>query len=144
MDRAAGVRPHQRPGPFYQGLSEALAHHAQAVFELNQQQDDGATLADHIKRLPATHPGRRRLQVPPLPAVCSQVWQAFLGMRRRQPGGGFGLSPISYDTLAGWQSAHRARLNPWEVEQVFALDDIYLKANAPTPQRDTPPTHPDD
>lgn len=130
MGGQAAAAGHERPGPFYQGLSEALKDHAKAVFKLNQQQPDGKTLRDHLEAAERST-GRRPadLDVPPLPPACADVWQLFLQLRQRS-GGGFGPQPLDEPRLLAWCQLHGQRLTSWEVETIFGLDNVWLQAES--------------
>jgi hypothetical protein len=125
-DRATelGVTGHKT---FYQGLSEALADHAKAVFKLNLPQDDASTLRDHLQAVERSTGVRPpELDVPELPALCRGVWEIFFELHDRRAGNGFGPLPIDEARLLHWQQLHGVRLSPWEIETIFLVDSVWL------------------
>lgn len=53
--------------------------------------------------------------------------------------GGMGPSAISFSDIAAWQQLTGIELNPWELDTLQALDQVALKAAAPTTQSANPP-----
>lgn len=131
MAGAPGDGAHERPEPFYQGLSEALAEHAQAQFKLRQKQPDGNTLRTHLEAAAAAS-GKRppELEVPPLPREVRGLWADFCRLDATRTGSGFGVNPIDEARLLAWQQLHRVRLSPWEIEQIQMLDVLSMNALA--------------
>lgn len=139
MGGGAGECRAQQPRAFYQGLSDALAEHAQAQFKLRRKQPDGETLRTHLQAVWRAS-GRRppELDVPELPRAARQVWSLFCELDATRGGNGFGVDAISEARLLSWQQLHRVRLSPWEIEQIQMLDRLSLmsmveehKANQP-------------
>lgn len=67
--------------------------------------------------------------MPPFPQPLAYLWQAYLRLRRRTPGGFNGPQPVGWPSIEAF--ARLFGLAPWEIELIEALDDIYL---APDPQ----------
>lgn len=68
--------------------------------------------------------------MPDLPDLARDVWEVFVGLRSRAGGGGMGSSPINERCLLDWQTLYGQTLTPWEVEAIFALDALWMKAQA--------------
>lgn len=66
------------------------------------------------------------LDVPPLPALCGDVWRLFLELHKRRTRNGFAPAPIDEARLLQWQQLHGATLTPWEIEAIFLLDAAWL------------------
>ena len=131
MDREAVDAGHEQNGAFYQGLSQALVAHAKAVFHLNQRKPDGSTLREHLQAVERSTKRRPpELDVPALPQACAGVWQIFLELHSRRAQGGFGPAALDEARLLNWQQLHAARLSPWEIECIFALDNAWLASTA--------------
>jgi hypothetical protein len=76
-----------------------------------------------------------------LPAAGAHIWAAFLRIRRRKGGNGFGPEPIGWPDIAAFMAAARYPLAPWEVEIIEDLDDAYIAEqarNAKQPQTPQP------
>lgn len=119
----------ERPRAFYQGLSDALAEHAQAEFALRRKQPDGQTLRTHLRAVwQSTGRKPTELEVPPLPRAARSVWSLFCELDSTRGGNGFGVDSIDEERLVAWQQLHGVRLNPWEIEQIQMLDRLCLMA----------------
>ena len=64
--------------------------------------------------------------MPPLPLACGGVWQVFLQLHQRRGSNGFGPLPLDEARLLAWCRLHSQRLTAWEVERIFALDDLWF------------------
>jgi hypothetical protein len=121
---------HERPAPFYQGLTEALVDHAKATFHLNQKQNDGKILREHLQAV-EKRTGRcpPELDLPELPDECRGVWGLFVEINNLRSEG-FGPAIIDEARLCHWQQLHGIRLNPWEIEAIFAIDRAWREGLA--------------
>ncbi len=61
-----------------------------------------------------------------LPDAGRDLWAIFQLLRRRCAAG-FGANPISLQDVAAYQTLMRRRLDRWEVETLFAMDDAMLE-----------------
>jgi len=86
--------------------------------------------ADRIQALEA------ELALPPFPLEIAYIWSAFWRLRRRTAGGFGGLEPITWDAIAAFSRYSGLRLEPWEVQIIEDVDDIYLRVNAVEPPKD--------
>lgn len=88
----------------------------------------GASLSDHYAVLEKA--GRiKRPEPPPFPDAGKTAWNAFVKLDRRRPRARDGISPIGYDTILAFSQLTDARLDPWEIEAICALDDEYIAAS---------------
>ena len=96
-----------------------------AEYELSARQGDGASLRTHLRRL-ADNTGKSdpRLHIV-WPATGRSVWDVFCSLSR--PPSMSGASPISMQEIAAYQTVHRIRLNPWELEMIQVFDSIALE-----------------
>lgn len=86
----------------------------------------GASIAEHYEAV-ARSRGLKKPVAPPLPPEVRHLWQTFLELHRTRPAG-FGVSPISFTELDAWQRLKRWPLEPWEVEAIRKLDDIWIES----------------
>ncbi len=63
---------------------------------------------------------------PELPACLIYLWHWFLRLSNRR-GGGFGPAPLTHSNLRDFFELSGVWPTPWEIEQIEALDDLYLK-----------------
>lgn len=68
--------------------------------------------------------------MPDLPPLAVDVWGIFLQLRRRGGSTGFGPAPLDDRGLLDWQALHGQTLTAWEIEAIFALDELWMKAQA--------------
>ena len=89
---------------------------------------DGATLRDHYTIVARS--GRHVPELDPLPAppACGDLLDAYWQMRQAAGSNGMGPNSITYEALAAWQNVFGARLSPWEIETLLALDSAALTA----------------
>lgn len=86
----------------------------------------GASISDHYEAV-ARAKGLKKPVAPPLPPELRHLWQTFLELHRARPAG-FGPSPICFAEIDAWQRLKRWPLEPWEVEAIRKLDDLWLEA----------------
>lgn len=108
---------------------------AEAHFRLAQPDEGGLShretlegLAERTKRPEKRAEYEAQLQTPPLPAALAYLWTAYLRIRRRKGGSGFGPSPIDGGDVESYERRFRFRFTPWEHEMIDALDDAYMMA----------------
>ena len=106
-------------------LRDRLIEYAEAQFELDQREEDGATLRTHLQRL-AANTGRvdERLTLE-CPAGCAAIWVAFAQLGRARPAG-FGASGIPWSEIEAWQRLMGVNLSPWELSTLVDLDSRVL------------------
>ncbi len=94
---------------------------ARDAFALSAPQGDGATLRTHLQRLyQNTRQADTRLLLQ-CPQECEPLWRVFNSLGRA---GGSGLTPITQQEVQAWQANHSTRLRSWEVDTLFALDQL--------------------
>lgn len=64
--------------------------------------------------------------MPPFPDALRYLWTAFVRIRRRNAGNGFGATPITWADLDAYSRLSGLRLLPWEIEIIELLDDALL------------------
>ena len=76
----------------------------------------------------------------PIPPGLNGIWDIFLQLNHMR-GSGMGPSAISAVDLLAYQQLNGIELNPWELDCIYALDQVALKAAAdqkPTPDNPQP------
>lgn len=66
------------------------------------------------------------LALPPFPEALRYLWTAFVRIRRRNAGNGFGATPVTWADLDAYSRLSGMRLLPWEIEIIEQLDDALL------------------
>jgi hypothetical protein len=61
------------------------------------------------------------------PDIASYVWATFLSLHDGRTYGMSGPNPISYDIIKAWCDLYGVALNPWEIDTVKALDNLWIK-----------------
>ena len=61
------------------------------------------------------------------PDIASYVWATFLSLHDGRTYGMSGPNPISYDIIKAWCDLYGVELNPWEIDTVKALDNLWIK-----------------
>ena len=72
---------------------------------------------------------------PECPEEGAHLWEWFAELNKRRVSTGFGIAPISFGEIESWQRLRRLELDPWELEGLLELDDIYRRIMA-DPSRD--------
>lgn len=69
--------------------------------------------------------------IPPceFPKLLSHIWSAFLRLNRSRRGGFSGPEPISYTEIKAYTDLTNRDLEPWEVDTIIELDQIYLRVS---------------
>lgn len=60
-----------------------------------------------------------------MPEALEYLWRWFLRMSNRR-GGGFGPAPLTHGGIRDFFELSRIIPTPWEIEQIEALDILYL------------------
>ncbi|PWE57665.1 hypothetical protein DEM27_00175 [Metarhizobium album] len=97
----------------------------------------GVSLRERLTGLLQRARGERRrelegdLNCPPLPAALSFLWEIYLRLRSRKSTDGMGnAQPIEWSDFDAFNRLSGLRLQPWEIELLETLDNIYLRARA--------------
>jgi hypothetical protein len=61
------------------------------------------------------------------PDIASYVWATFISLHDGRTYGMSGPNPISYDIIKAWCDLYGVALNPWEIDTVKALDNLWIK-----------------
>lgn len=68
-----------------------------------------------------------QLKLPPFPEELAYLWQYYRRLRGRKGGNGFSVSPIEWPDIQAFRDMTRKRIDPWEVEALEDIDDVFLK-----------------
>jgi hypothetical protein len=85
--------------------------------------------------------------MPQFPEAVRYLWSAYWEIRSRRGGNGFGVVPITWGDIDAFARLTGARLAPWEVKVITALDDLWLRSVSPSTSKDeanssVPEAHP--
>ena len=64
------------------------------------------------------------------PDIASYVWAAFLSLHDGRTYGMSGPNPISYAIIMAWCDLYGVELNPWEIDTIKALDNLWIKTTS--------------
>lgn len=64
------------------------------------------------------------------PDIASYVWATFLSLHDGRTYGMSGPNPISYDIIKAWCDLYGVELNPWEIDTIKALDNLWIKTTS--------------
>lgn len=64
---------------------------------------------------------------PKEPEVFAYLWEYYLKLSKRRENNGFGVSSISPQTITAWMDLLKIKLEPWEIELICELDDIFVE-----------------
>ena len=83
----------------------------------------------HLQRLYVnTGVPDERLQAFECPPACAHLWSVFMQLGRAA--GGAGLSPLTQSELQAWQANYGTRLTGWEIDTLFAMDNVAAQVRA--------------
>lgn len=106
---------------------------ARHQFELSQPVTGGVSIREHLdlvyERTGVMPEGLAN--APACPASTAQLWADFLELHSSRTSNGFGFSRISWNDLVAWQTIRGAPLTAWDVDQIRALDSMWLSEFAP-------------
>lgn len=112
-----------------------MRDYAEREFKLAVRQDDGATLREHLESgWRQTGIKSPELDVGEPPHCVMYLWFWFLELHRVRTSNGFGPNAIDYVAIDAWQRVTARKLDAWEVDTVFMLDQIYI-ASIPAPKK---------
>jgi hypothetical protein len=102
-----------------------LLAYCKAEFELSKLSAD----KEHSKREHYIAAGIPREQwgLPDPPEGLLYLWGYFLKLSNRRQSG-MGVNPITYTELDGFMRLSKVSLEAWEVDLIFALDDVARRA----------------
>jgi hypothetical protein len=106
---------------------------ARHQFELSKPAPDGVPTREHLDlvfertgEMPAL-----LAEAPECPTSAAQTWADFLELHSSRGSTGFGLMQITWRDIADWQTVRGVSLSQWDVEQIRALDTMWLAEFAP-------------
>ena len=89
---------------------------------------DGLTQRDHLQAYAQscgeTPPD---LILPPIPSGLELIWDIFLQLHHMR-GSGMGPNAIGASDLLAYQRINGIELNPWELDCIYALDQVAQQA----------------
>jgi hypothetical protein len=105
-----------------------LVRFASAQFVLNELQEDGCTLRDHLlsgyKQTGVKSP---ELEVENPPDEAEYVWGYFLSLAARRRFSEHGPERISWIDIQAWLNVTRTKIEPWELNAILAIDNAYFE-----------------
>lgn len=96
----------------------------------------GTTYADHLRSVVRQSGGRivppELLSKTPEPTRALYLWNYFAQVSKRRAHDGFSGTPqpLSYSEVEAWTRLNRVRLQTFEVDLLFGLDDVFLQVKA--------------
>ena len=131
-----------RPGKLPEESCEGLISFAEHQFRLSIRLPDGSTrlaTLESVQRQTGKQP--KGLEGPECPAELWHIWKWFLDLAGAR-GGGFGPAPISWSDMMAWSILTWAMPTPQEVDQILALDRLWLKVQEDSRPKNRPPGGP--
>ena len=61
-----------------------------------------------------------------IPSALIYLWNVFLELHSTRTSNGFGINRISYLEMKAWESLTGISLDPWELEVIVSLDNLFL------------------
>lgn len=111
---------------------------AEARFALGKTDEHGITVREHLEKA-WRQTGRKPALLedePHLYPAVQHIWEWFCQLSATR-GGGFGPASITFAEIDAWARRLRIDPDPWEIEQVMAIDRIWLKVTAEENERKT-------
>ena len=71
----------------------------------------------------------KTLDGPDLPTALRYLWNHFIQLHNGRGGNGFGPNPIAWSEIRAYCDVMRVQLDPWEVEAIKAVDDVFLASS---------------
>lgn len=102
---------------------------AEHRFTLSKPDQSGVTLKEHLESVERQIGFKPPELVEPFefPSVLSKVWSAFCTLSNRRTAGDTGVQPITFEQVKAWKDLTEARVEPWELDVIFKLDDTFRK-----------------
>lgn len=103
---------------------------------MQQRQDDGRTLREHLEGISArkgqNHPD---LIGPDFPVAGLYLWGWFQEIALGRTGTGFGPAPLSAQEIKAWSDLTQIRITPWEFGVIRTLDSrfVHIVSNTSNP-----------
>jgi hypothetical protein len=60
------------------------------------------------------------------PELASHVWATFIELHNGRTYGMSGPHPLSFDIIKSWCDLMGVALNPWEIDTIKSLDNIWI------------------
>jgi len=71
--------------------------------------------------------------LPELPPHAAHLWEYFTELSRKRVMGFNGPASLQFVDIEAWGRLKRVRLDPWELDAILTLDDLFL-ASLPKPK----------
>lgn len=65
-----------------------------------------------------------------LPEALRYLWNIFIKLARSRPIAEGGFLPIPWRDIDSWSRLYGVRLNPWELDALSHIDDLWLQVMA--------------
>jgi hypothetical protein len=106
---------------------------ARHQFELSSKAADGVSVLEHLELVYERTGELPELlaNAPECPTSVAQLWADFLDLHSCRSSNGFSMSRITWRDIADWQAVKNIKLTPWDIEQIQALDNMWLAEFAP-------------
>lgn len=97
--------------------------------ELEEAQDDGAPLRDHLNSIwRSTGKMPKQLEaVESPPELAIHVWGYFLELHKERSNNGFGAGKITATMIKDWAEVYCIALELWEIKAIRQIDDAWMK-----------------
>ena len=100
-------------------------------FELDEVQDDGCTLREHLIAVwKSKGKAPRQLEGHELPEHASHVWGYFLDLHSQRQGNGFSEGRITATMIKDWSQVYCVDLDLWEIKAINRIDGAWIKLHA--------------
>lgn len=66
------------------------------------------------------------VDIPKLPDVVAHIWEYFAELNKTRSFSDAGPSSISWQEFRAWRLENKLRLDPWERDALFKLDDTFI------------------
>ena len=97
-------------------------------FKLSKADQNGVTEREHLEQVERqTGKTPEPLIGPDFPQELSYIWSVFLHLSNARSVGFSGPNPLSYQEIKAWMEVTDNNLEPWEVEAIKRLDNVYMK-----------------
>lgn len=98
-------------------------------FELDEEQDDGCTLRDHLTALHRST-GKLPKQLEAVqnpPELAMHVWQYFIELHKERQSNGFSEGRITATAIKDWCQVYCVELDLWEVKAISRIDNEWIR-----------------
>jgi hypothetical protein len=103
---------------------------AEHEFNLNQTDDQGISVKEHLKQVErsAGYTPEGLENPTQFPRLLMYLWLAYCRLNKRRESGFNGPESLSPTLVKDWISLTGEPLSHWDIEVIFKLDDKYIEA----------------